>query len=157
MDSEEQTQFWRVVVRVSLIVGIVAALITIFGVLHSFSSPGQSAASNSTSTSQATSTLAADGPTATATIVPTSTPRPKPGDILYQANWSSGLNGWAGTSDWQTLNGKLLNNGQADQPSTILAPFNSGGNGVSDYAVQASIQLIRTTIAQWNAFGIVVR
>lgn len=32
-------------------------------------------------------------------------------DLLYQADWSGGLNGWAGGDGWKTLNGLLLNDG----------------------------------------------
>jgi hypothetical protein len=39
-------------------------------------------------------------PNPTPTPVPTPTPTHKPGDVLYQADWSNGMNGWAGTPDW---------------------------------------------------------
>lgn len=50
------------------------------------------------------------------------TPTPKPGEIVCQADWSSGLNGWTGSSDWSTSNGQLVNDGtnSEDQNSPTL-------------------------------------
>jgi serine/threonine protein kinase len=68
---------------------------------------------------------------------------PKPGTILYQADWSRGLNGWVGTSDWNILNGMLHDDGSyypsAAAGPTIVAPFLPD---TADYAVEARVQKI---------------
>lgn len=73
--------------------------------------------------------------------------RPLRGDILYQADWSKGMDGWAGSSDWKVSTEKamLLNDGSASpcsaQPGpTIVAPYSVK---IADYAVEAKIQILR--------------
>src|SRR5205814_385763 len=59
--------------------------------------------------------------------------------LLYTADWSSGLNGWTGASDWTVLNGMLHNDGtdaSANSP-TIVAPYQV--EGITDYAVEISM------------------
>jgi hypothetical protein len=42
-------------------------------------------------------------PPPTATPQPTNTPSaPQPDQLLYQADWSSGFNGWTASPDWKT-------------------------------------------------------
>ena len=39
--------------------------------------------------------------------------------LLYSADWSHGLNGWTGTSDWTVLNGMLHNDGTDDRLAQV--------------------------------------
>src|SRR5438552_59979 len=81
-------------------------------------------------------------PNPTPTPSPTPTPLPQPGTVLYRADWSSGLNGWAGGDDWKTSSGLLLNDGTQSN-SIILAPYNPGNDNIADYAVETVIQFVR--------------
>ncbi len=75
---------------------------------------------------------------------PASTP-PQPSNSLYQANWSGGLNGWSGSSDWKTVNGMLINDGTARTHETngttlpIFAPYRPHS---ANYAVEAEMQFV---------------
>ncbi|MGH8008861.1 MAG: hypothetical protein ACREQ3_17880 [Candidatus Binatia bacterium] len=61
-------------------------------------------------------------------------------ELLYQADWSDGLNGWEGGKDWKTLNASLLNDGTGpdDAVNPILADFKPS---TADYAVEAEIRV----------------
>ncbi len=73
------------------------------------------------------------------TVAPTATPisKPAPNTVLCQADPS-----WSGSSDWKIFNGMLVNDGTSNQQSgpTILAPCDLGD--VTDYAVEANIQVV---------------
>jgi hypothetical protein len=73
---------------------------------------------------------------------PPPTSAPQPGTMLYQANWSNGMNGWTGTRDWQTQNNMLVSDGTfqptADAGPTILAPYLLPASG--NFAIEARIQ-----------------
>lgn len=90
-------------------------------------------------------------PPPTATRQPPSpTPRPQPGAVLYEANWSGNLAGWSGGSEWRAVNGMLVNNGSASwTPSVALAPFRAAGD---DYVAEAEIQQL-----EGHGFGVIVR
>ena len=75
----------------------------------------------------------------------------EPGKVLYTADWSTGLNGWAGSGDWKTLRGVLLNDGTGGNRTPILAPARIGT--VTDYAVEARIRVVRVG----TVFGLVLR
>lgn len=85
-----------------------------------------------------TATANASTPTSTATMVPT-------GTVLYTADWTSGLNGWVGSSAWKVSEGQLLSDGtQFDNgivETLITCPYQTGT--ISDYAVEAVIQVLR--------------
>jgi hypothetical protein len=74
--------------------------------------------------------------------------------VLYTADWSSGLNGWAGASSWKTLRGSLLNDGTTHDSTPILAPYDTGQ--LTDYAVETRIRVIRFG-AEYESFGLVAR
>lgn len=82
----------------------------------------------------------------TSTVV-TSTPipaSPQPGTLLYQANWSNGLNGWIGSPDWKSEGGMLVSDGTyqgthgSQESPTIEPPYQV--NETPDYAVEVRIQ-----------------
>jgi hypothetical protein len=89
----------------------------------------------------------------------TSTVFAAPGDVLYEADWSGGLDGWAGgPPDWKTINGMLVNDGTNNSPEKwISAPYEPGS--IADYAVEAEIQVVRLTDNSCGdpSFGIVAR
>lgn len=77
-------------------------------------------------------------PTASVTASSTFTPAP---DVLYAANWPSGISGWvsdaAGTTAWHTDSGQLVNDGSGC--CLFIPPFVAQTN---DYTVQAKMKLI---------------
>jgi hypothetical protein len=94
--------------------------------------------------------------TPTPTSTPTPAPKPAPGTVLYEADWSSGLNGWPGIFGWKALNGMLLNDGtNGDRTNWIAAPYEPGAGDIADYAMEAEIQLV--TEPSCVTFGIVAR
>ncbi len=108
---------------------------------------------NATATANANPTTATSP---TATTVPTV--QTTPGQVLYTANWSGGLDGWSGTGDWKTLNGALLNDGTNESAvgsaPTILVPTSL--IGIPNYAVEAAIQ-VQSYNGYNPSFGLVVR
>ena len=70
-------------------------------------------------------------------------------NIVCQADWSNGLNGWTGSSQWKVLNGKLLSDGMNTGPGFNVAP--SGSDSImspscqpstTNYAVEAKMQIL---------------
>lgn len=94
-------------------------------------------------------------PSPTPTATPTPTPTP-----LYQANWSSSLNGWKGGSEWSVNNGMLVNNGTNTDLSgqsnfSIVAPFHPQ---TANYAVEVQIQFLgQFSSSKDYLFGIMLR
>jgi hypothetical protein len=84
----------------------------------------------------------------------TATPTPH---TLYQADWSSGLNGWVGSADWKALDGHLTNTGTKNihnlSMPTIQVPFDL--SAIPDYTIEARIQVAQTVNAA--GFGFFVR
>jgi hypothetical protein len=109
-----------------LVIMLVGAGVFVGIVLGKANSPGNRTAKNS------------NAPTGT---TPTSAPHDT---LLYAADWSNGLNGWVGTSDWKVRNGILLDDGSYSPsgPSgpTIVAPFQPA---TADYAVEVRIQFVK--------------
>lgn len=68
--------------------------------------------------------------------------------VLCQANWSKGMNGWIGSSEWKVLDGKLLSDGSNTGPGINVAP--SGSDSITspcqpstpNYAVEAKMQIL---------------
>lgn len=73
-----------------------------------------------------------------------------PATTLYSADWSAGLNGWAGSGAWKTLNGALLNDGTG-YDDFITAPWAAGAH--SNYAVEAEIRLIQDSQRPFGLFA----
>lgn len=81
-----------------------------------------------------------------------------PGTTLYTADWSSGMDGWAGSPDWKVLNGVLLNDGTASNVTagqTITPPYQLGG--ISDYALETTIQVVSYNDGYYPQFGFALR
>ena len=76
----------------------------------------------------------------------TDTTEALPSNILYEADWSSGMNGWSGTSGWTTTGGMLVNNGEGEvgsgSPAMITAPYQPD---TPDYIIVSVIALTGTT------------
>jgi hypothetical protein len=68
---------------------------------------------------------------------PTPTPAIAPGTVLYQANWSHGLDGWKGSPGWSVVDGEL----QADTSDTtsIYTPYMPS---VANYTVEARVRVV---------------
>lgn len=68
--------------------------------------------------------------------------------VVCQADWSKGMDGWAGSSQWKVLNGKLLSDGMNTGPGINVAP--SGSDSIispcqpstTNYAVEAKMQIL---------------
>src|SRR5579871_5253182 len=84
----------------------------------------------------------------------TATPTPR---MVYQADWSSGLNGWVGSADWKARNGQLTNDGTQNihnlSMPTIQVPFDL--STIPDYLIEARMQVTQTAHAA--GFGLFVR
>ena len=122
--------------------------------LLAHSSQSQNATSgNSTSNTDTTpvptdtaTAVPTDTPTTDPNVTPTDTPFPTvqttPGTVLYTSDWSSGLNGWAGSADWKVLNGVLLNdgtNGNYSPGPTMVPAYQL--EGIADYAMEVKVQV----------------
>jgi hypothetical protein len=92
-------------------------------------------------------------PIPTATLMPTKTPTPL---SLYHADWSQGIGGWKGGSQWSVSSGGILaSNGSSKIVDYLKAPFQPK---TANYAVEAQIQFVKETSTSDNAyFGIFVR
>jgi len=81
-----------------------------------------------------------------------------PGTTVYTADWSNGMDGWAGSTDWKVLNGVLLNdgrNGNVGAGQTITPPNQLGG--ISDYALETTIQVVSYSGGYNPQFGFALR
>ncbi len=124
--------------------------------------PGNTPTSGSSPVATNTSITGSNGatsPTAgtSPTVESSPTTAPTPG-VLYQSDWSSGLNGWAGSSDWKVLNGVLLNDGTAGNMMagpTIVPPYQLGS--IADYALEAKIQVVSYQNGNSPEFGMALR
>jgi hypothetical protein len=97
-------------------------------------------------------------PVDTPTPEPTNTPSaPQPGQVLYQADWSSGRNAWSLPQGWDTVSGELVNDGtKADATQFAHAPMITPYT--ANYAVEADIQDVRAGLScNATAFGLSVR
>ncbi len=96
-------------------------------------------------------------PTATSTPEPPTptpippTPAAKPGDVLYQADWSQGMNGWGGTKDWKHGANMIVSDG-SEPLGVVTTPYKPD---TPDYAVEVEMQL--TKLASSGAAGIWVK
>lgn len=99
---------------------------------------------------------AIEAPTSSVEAQPAPTVEP---DIVYQADWSQGFDGWAGDETWKVLNGMLLNDGQQKFGSVIKAPFRPGEAGIANYMIVADMQLISIEDAGsiFSCFGMIGR
>jgi hypothetical protein len=85
--------------------------------------------------------LTACAPAASATATPTSAPTATPAAtrapmLVFQADWSKGLDGWHATSGWSIAGGVLQSDGGEERGVTIPYQVASG-----DYAVEYSMQV----------------
>lgn len=99
---------------------------------------------------------AIEAPTSSAEAQPAPTVEP---NILYQADWSQGFDGWAGDETWKVLNGMLLNDGKQKFGTVIKAPFRPGEAGIANYMIVADMQLvsIEPSGAIFSCFGMIGR
>jgi hypothetical protein len=78
---------------------------------------------------------------------PAPTPAAKPGDVLYQADWSNGLNGWISGGHWSVVNGMLVNTGEG----VAFSPYRPNS---PNYAVEAEIQVLHPDCSRGECVGI---
>jgi|GEM_PF-2940909 len=145
---------WRpgIAFSIAAVVLLVAA-----GIVANLPSSTRSQASGPLSTQSSTTSPSGTGNTPITTQpppqIPSPTSPPGPGTVLYQADQS--WSGWSGTKEWNVLNGMLTNDGTGypGQP-TILAPYQLQ---VSNYAVEANIQVVNWHRCCYSQYAIVVR
>ncbi len=138
-------------------------------VAHTFQPQAQNnTPGNSTNTTPTTAptdtatTVPTDTPTIDPNVTPTATPYPTvqttPGTVLYTADWSSGLNGWAGSADWKVLNGVLLNDGSNGHysPGPTMVPAHQL-DGIADYAMEVKVQVTSYQDGNSPIFGFALR
>ncbi|MBX5451868.1 MAG: hypothetical protein IRZ24_17540, partial [Thermogemmatispora sp.] len=118
------------------------------------------AGTGATQGSQGQGSTSPSGTATTSSTEPTPSPttQPAPGTTLCQADATQGWKGWSGSADWKVFNGQLLNDGTNDDASlqpTIGAPCSL--DGVANYAVEATIQIISSNDTDNDGFGITVR
>ena len=105
-----------------------------------------------------TTTPSGSASTPTITSSPSLTPV-TPGTVLYSADWSTGMSGWTGGTEWKAGQNMLLSDGSnccGGPESIVLAPYQLGN--VTDYKVQARIQFIRAnTVCNGYSFGVMFR
>ena len=80
---------------------------------------------------------AAHAPTATPTATPAHWATATPGTVLFQADWSKGLDGWNASDGWTVRDGMLEIDGNDNRSLTI--PYQPA---VRDYAVIFSVQVV---------------
>lgn len=126
----------------SIVFGVIAIvmLVTAFIFSNIPPPPTNNVRDNGTSStiSQGPTVQTPSSPQEQPTLPPTP---PPPGTVLYQADWSNGLNGWNGTSDWKALDRELLNDGT--QSGTVVAPYQV--EGTVNYAVEVRLRVIRNS------------
>lgn len=101
-------------------------------------------------------------PTAVTTTPTTGVPRGSttatqpvlaPGTVLYAADWSTGLNGWTGSSQWKSVPGAMVSDGTAftDSDSTVTAPFFPT---TSNYRIEATAAIVKRGFGcQFGLYG----
>ncbi|MBX5455268.1 MAG: hypothetical protein IRZ31_00075 [Thermogemmatispora sp.] len=141
---------------------VLLSLLLAISLIFNFIKVGGNAQTNkSTSFNTTTGTTGGSqgqGSTSPGELTPSSTTQPAPGTILCQADAAQGWNGWSGSNDWKVLNGQLLNDGTNDDDSlqpTIAAPCSL--NGITNYAVEVTVQIIASNNTYNDGFGITVR
>lgn len=68
--------------------------------------------------------------------------QPAPGDLLYEANWWLGWDGWPSALGWQVFDGQYLNDGSGSSYTLFATcPYVPGDNNVSNYAVEAELRI----------------
>ncbi len=164
----------KMISRRTAIIGIAGLIVVIGGgsalalsQKHNIPTPvvgGSTPASNTpiTAPTDTPTSLPTDTPTPDPNVTPTPTTVPTvpttPGEVLYTADWSSGMNGWAGSADWKVLNGALLNdgsNGNTTNGPTIVPPFQL--EGINDYSIEAKVQVVSYQDNNSPVFGFAIR
>ncbi len=138
---------WQTIARVGIVLGIIAAIITVLAFLREVGASTAGAVSVTPTTNQNTVSGnkqpdSTPSPIIAPTAIPTTGPA-APGTILYSANWSSGMNGWTGSSQWAVVNGMLLDNGSGGAGGfNDVATFPPYQPSSPDYSVEARIRLV---------------
>lgn len=154
-----------VIMTALLAVIVVGAVILVALLKPPVQSTLQTAANNPPATATLAQTATTPASTGTSTPIPTTAPKPTPtpaivpGQILCQADWSQGMDGWSGSADWKVYSGQLLNDGSNSNSDTlnptIIAPCNIG---TGDYAVEVRVKMLgMSDSANQGLFGIEAR
>lgn len=77
--------------------------------------------------------------------------------MLYEADWSEGLNGWPAVPGWKYVSNMLVSDGSPGHPARIWIPAPYQPDTI-DYAIEAEIQLLNPRCgATYKEFGIIAR
>ena len=82
--------------------------------------------------------------TPTAPVHPTPT-SPPPGTLLFQSDWSHGLDGWQASGGWKVTHGMLQTN--ANSGNVITLPYTPA---VADYAIEVRFQIVSIPVSGGN-------
>lgn len=147
--GERHVAFWSIVASVATVVALVVSLVAIT------SGSGGTGRGTAGGTTHPSTSLPGSPGTPTAAAPAGSSSAAAGAGLPYQADWSTGLNGWIGTGDWKAVGGMLVNDASSGSMiMSIKAPVDL--DGVADYAVDADIQLVRYDLTA-DSFGVVVR
>ena len=151
----------------NLVIGGVIVLLIATVPLITFLSSSRSGSNQLSPTPTAKAVIVHDQPTQTPTIAPTptpitvsmltATPTSSSKNILYQADWSNGLNGWIGGGEWKVLDGILINDGTSNNNCGKLSIIPHLQPKISDYAIEVRMQVIRTTGSGSSCFALNAR
>lgn len=158
--------YYILIGTLAVIIGFVSAGVGVFGdnrsdngnsVTELTGTPHGSATSSMSATPRGTS--APSPMKATATPQPTPTPSPTavpPETVVYEANWSAGLNGWPSTFGWKVVNSMYVNDGSNDDyRNWVPAPVELGQ--ITNYSIRAEMQFVDSLDAQCDSVGIIAR
>jgi hypothetical protein len=97
------------------------------------------------------STTAPAQPTKSVLRNATPTPTPLPaGTVLYQSDWSHGLNGLNGAQGWKVVQGQLES--ETSGSATFTIPYQLA---VTDYAVEVRVQMVRS-VPPYGGYYVIV-
>jgi len=153
----DNSSFWRTVGRISVIVTIVAGLVTILGYfIHTQQSANGIGMSVTTGSGTKSSVLT---PLSTFTPAATSTALPKPGTVLCRSGANDNWAGWPAGGQWHILNNLLLNDGSdTSEEDLSLVPPAACNPPTPNYAIEAVIQCTGCTSSNsFFEFGLAAR
>jgi hypothetical protein len=79
-------------------------------------------------------------PNSTTTTTQASAPASSPqANVLYRADWSTGMAGWTGAKQWKVVGSQLASDGTESSPSLATAPYRPT---TANYTLEAAIKLL---------------
>ncbi len=161
--ADEGGSMRTILVGVSLLISLSLLVLGLGGTSLAARGPSDGVADTPQAGSAPSVVADPNSPTATMSVqAPSPIPSPSAvmsvassGTVLYEADWTGGLSGWTGPSDWKTLNGMLLNDGTNESIQPIAAPYQPP---TPDYAIETEVQILKAAYSPpGHSFGLVAR